>query len=228
MRIANTIQRSQEMSYRNIAIIGILFFALTGISSAQKSISDLREALSQNPHDKEILLNLGIAYHNEGVSGDKDAVKKGFACLDTLLALDPTNAVALAYRGSLWTLRGRDAWWPFTRMSDVDRGIDEMDKAVDLAPDNVTVRLTRGINSVHLPSMFKRIGTAEKDFYYLVNMPSFQKLDPGLRSTIYYWSGMAYKQDDQTDKAKEFFKKAVETAPGSENANNASQELKNF
>lgn len=208
-------------------IIGIVFatFLSAAVCHSQQSIKDLQGQVSQSPHDITALLNLGIAYHNDGASGNKESVEKGFACLDTLLALDPTNAMALAYRGSLWTMRGRDAWWPFTKMSDVDKGIDELDKAVDLAPENVSIRLVRGINSVRLPSMFKRLGIAIKDFYYLVNLPAFPQFDAHLKSTIYYWSGFAYKQDGQPEKAKELLQKAIDIAPDSENARNARQEL---
>jgi len=209
-------------------MVVIALFIMTTVSYSQQSIADLQAQVAREPHDMNALLSLGIAYHNAAVAGDKNATDKGFACLDTILARDPANAVALAYRGSLWTIRGRDAWWPFTKLSDVDKGIDQMDKAIDLAPDNVTVRLTRGINSVHLPSLFKRIGTAEKDFYYLLNSPSFTHFDSQLKSTIYYWSGYAYKQDNQNAKAKELLQKAIDVAPDSPNAKNAQNELKNL
>ncbi|MFZ1081818.1 MAG: tetratricopeptide repeat protein [Candidatus Kryptoniota bacterium] len=216
------------MNYRYTIKVAFAVFLMTVACYSQQSIKDLQAQVSQSPHDIKALMSLGIAYHSEAVTGNKDAVEKGFECLDTVLALDPTNAMALAYRGSLWTMRGRDAFWPFTKMNDVDKGIDEMDKAVDLAPDNITVRLTRGINSVHLPSMFKRLGTALKDFSYLLKMPAFPHFDAGLQSTIYYWAGVAYKQDNQRDKAKEYLQKAIDAAPGSDNAKNAQQELKDL
>lgn len=214
------------MNHRYIISASLAVILFASVCYSQESISDLKARVAQSPHDTGPLLALGIAYHNEAVAGNKKSVDEGFACLDTLLAHDPTSAVALAYRGSLWTMRGRDAWWPFAKLNDVHKGIDEMDKAVDLAPDNVSVRLVRGINSVHLPSMFKRLGTAMKDFYYLLNSPAFSHFDANLKSTIYYWSGVAYKQDNQSGKAKEFFRKAVEAAPNSDTGKDAAQELK--
>jgi len=216
------------MNYRSIISAAIVIFSMTMVCHSQQTIADLQAQAAHAPHDIKSLLALGIAYHTEGVAGDKKAVEEGFGCFDTVLALDPANAVALAYRGSLWTMRGRDAWWPFTKMSNVDKGIDEMDKAVDLAPDNVSVRLVRGINSAHLPSMFKRLGTAQKDFYYLLNSPAFPHFDAHLKSTIYYWSGFVYKQDNQPEKAKELLQKAIDVAPDSDTAKNARQELKDL
>jgi tetratricopeptide (TPR) repeat protein len=216
------------MKYHSIIKTAIAVFLMAAACYSQQSIENLQAKVASAPHDTTALLALGIAYHNEGVAGNKDAVEQGFTSLDTVLALDPTNAVALVYRGSLWTLRGRDAWWPFTKKSDVEKGIDEMDKAADLAPDNVSVRLTRGINSAQLPGMFNRLGTALKDFYYLLNSPAFPHFDPHLQSTIYYWSGYAYKKDNQPEKAKELLQKAIDAAPESGTAKNAQKELKDL
>lgn len=214
------------MNYRAIVSVIVLVPSFFITCPAQESAKDLEAQLQRAPHDVNALMKLGVLYHNEGVAGNEKSVEKGFSCFDTVLALDPTNAVALAYWGSLWTLRARDAWWPFTKMSHVDKGIDEMDKAVELAPDDVRVRLTRGINSVNLPSMFKRLGTALKDFTFLLGHPGFTKFDARLQSTIYCWAGIAYKHDNQRDKAKELLQKAISVAPQSDTARNAEQELK--
>jgi hypothetical protein len=63
-------------------------------------------------------------YHDRGADGNEAAVEKGMTYLDKAHELEPANEVALAYRGGLWTMRARDAWWPFTKMSRVDKRID--------------------------------------------------------------------------------------------------------
>jgi cytochrome c-type biogenesis protein CcmH/NrfG len=131
----------------------MLGWFLMSMGIAQGTVQDLETKLSQNPNDINTLVQLGKVYHDQGGNGNKEAVEKGMTYLDKALELEPANGVALAYRGSLWTMRARDAWWPFTKMSRVDKGIDEMDKAVELAPTDVTVRIVRGINSIQLPSM---------------------------------------------------------------------------
>ncbi len=213
------------MIQRMLTVV-ILAFLFTGISRTQDNAKDLEGVLEQKPNDVETLMKLGKIYHDQGVAGNDDAVEKGFTCLDKVLQIDPSNAVALAYRGSLWTLRARNAWWPFTKMKDVDKGIDEMDKAVDLAPDNISVRLVRGINSVQLPSMFHRLPIALKDFEYLMNDSKFAGFNPHLQSTIYCWAGIAYNADGQTAKAKELLQKAVSADPNSDTSHKAENELK--
>ena len=213
------------MIQRMFAIV-FLAFLFTGISRTQDNEKDLQGVLAQKPNDVETLMKLGKIYHDQGVAGNDDAVDKGFTCFDKILQIDPSNAVALVYRGSLWTLRARDAWWPFTKMKDVDKGVDEMDKAVDLAPDNISVRLVRGINSVNLPSMFHRLPVALKDFEYMMSDAKFAGFNPHLQATIYCWAGIAYNNDNQTAKAKELLQKAISADPNSETAHKAENELK--
>jgi tetratricopeptide (TPR) repeat protein len=206
--------------------IAFLTLFLAGIAHTQDNVKDLEGVLEQKPNDVETLMKLGKIYYDQGVAGNDDAVDKGFTCFDKVLQIDPSNAVALVYRGSLWTLRARDAWWPFTKMKDVDKGVDEMDKAVDLAPDNISVRLVRGINSVQLPSMFRRLPIALKDFEYMMNDARFTGFNPHLQSTIFCWAGIAYNNDGQPAKAKELLQKAVSADPNSETARKAENELK--
>jgi tetratricopeptide (TPR) repeat protein len=207
----------------SIILLSSLIFAL---SFSQQNAKELEERLQQKPNDIETLLALGKLYHDHGVAGDKEAVDRGFTYLDKVIEHDPTNAVAWAYRGSLWTMRGRDAWFPFTKLKHVDKGIDELDKAAELGPDNIAVRITRGINNVQLPSMFKRLGTALKDFSFLLADSRFPHLEAHVQSMIYYWAGIAYRRDNQTGKAKECLEKAISAAPESVTARKAEKELK--
>ncbi len=204
----------------------LLAFAALNISAAQDRVKELEATLQKSPDDISTLIALGTIYHTQAVAGNEDAVDKGFACFDKVLQGDPSNAVAHVYRGSLWTLRGRDAWWPFTKAKDVDKGVDDMDKAADLAPADVTVRIVRGINSTNLPSMFRRLPVALKDFEFLMNDARFVHFDAHLQATIYCWAGIAYKNDSQPARAKELLQKAISADPNSDMARRAENELK--
>jgi tetratricopeptide (TPR) repeat protein len=193
-----------------------------GISVAQQSAQELETALAKNPNDVKILKRLGTMYYYQAADRNEQAVEKGIACFDKCLTLDSTDAVARAYRGCLWTMRGRDA----SSMEDVDKGIVEMDKAVTMAPKNITIRIIRGINSAVLPSPFNRMEIAFKDFNYLKGLPEFPHFGADLQSTIYCWDGIAHRNDNKLDKAKELLKKAITVAPNSESAKRAEQELK--
>jgi len=213
---------------RKSVLIAALWLLAASTVLAQPTIKDLEDTLSRNPSDVAALVQLGKLYHDRAAAGDNDAVEKGFTYLDRALELDSSNAVALAYRGSLWTMRARDAWWPFNKLSKVDRGVDEMDKAVDRAPENITVRLVRAINGVQLPEMFHRLPVALKDFDHLLKTPEFGRLTPQLRCTIYCWAGIANKKDHQPARAKEYLQRAVDLGAGTPLGTRAQVELKDL
>jgi tetratricopeptide (TPR) repeat protein len=202
-----------------VALVCLLSF---GISSAQDSAQELESSLAKNPNDVKILSRLGTVYYYRAAAGDEQAVEKGIVCFDKCLTLDSSDAVSRVYRGSLWTMRGRDA----SSMEDADKGIVEMDRAVTMAPRNLTVRLVRGINSTVLPSPFNRLEIAFEDFNYLLGLPEFPHFNAELQSTIYCWAGIAYRNDNKMDKAKELLKQAITVAPHSESGKRAEQELK--
>jgi cytochrome c-type biogenesis protein CcmH/NrfG len=57
-------------------------------------IREMENALEKEPANKEILLKLGILYHNIGLKGDKGAVDRGEEILKRLIKIDPNNADA--------------------------------------------------------------------------------------------------------------------------------------
>lgn len=212
------------MIHKSIAIL-FTCLAVSLTASAQQPVGELEKALQQKPNDVQTLVALGKIYLDQAAAGDAAAVEKGMTYLDKALEIQSTNSVALAYRGSLWTIRGREASDPFDKMNFVEKGIDEMDRAVEMTPDNVTARLVRGVNSVKLPSLFNRLAIAIKDFSFLLADSRFSHLDVQLQSTIYYWAGVAYKNDNQKSKARELLEKAISTSPNSGIAASAQEEL---
>ena len=218
-------QRRRKTVIRRIVTILSLYSALTIGATAQQSAGEIEKALQQKSNDVGTLVNLGKLCHEQGSTGDEQAVEKGIMVLDKALEIEKTNSMALVYRGSLWTMRGRDASDPFEKMKDVENGIDDMNKAVELAPDDISVRLVRGINSIQLPTFFNRLSTAIKDFSFLVEDPRLSHLDVQLQATIYCWAGVAYKRDSQRIKAKELLEKAFSLSPNSGIAQKAEQEL---
>ena len=201
---------------------------LVASGRSQDRIRELDGMLQSSPDDKSVLMELGRLYHDKAAVGDAGAVDKGFRCLDRLLAIDTANAPALAYRGSLWILRARDSWWPPNKWSNIRKGGAEMDVAVGLAPDNMMVRLLRGMNALAAPGFLGRLPVALEDFIVLLKHPAFPDQPKELKVSIYYYAGVAHKRADDYDKARELFKKAISLLPGSEFAERAQAELKDM
>lgn len=183
----------------------------------QMQIAALKDSLRQEPENTGILLKLGILYHNLGVEGDKKAVKRAKKLFQKLLELDPQNAEALAWYGSVLTLRGRDVLFPVSKLGYVSNGIKKMDKAVELAPDNINVRMVRTHNSLNLPGIFHRTKIAITDFEHLLTLKEKrrQEFSKDLLAKIFFGLGNAYKKKEDTNKARENWQKAVEVLPDS-------------
>jgi len=125
------------------------------------------ERMTREGTNVAILYSLGDACHDAGVDGDKHAVGRAEKYLRQLLAIVPTNAPALALLGSVYTIKGRDAFWPTTQIKLVREGNDYMDRAVKLAPDDLQTRLTRAFNNAHMPDFLGRSETVIADLQWL-------------------------------------------------------------
>jgi tetratricopeptide (TPR) repeat protein len=195
---------------------------------AQDRIRELEGSLKSYPGDVSILMELGRLYHDKAAGGDADAVDMGFRCLDKLLIIDTANVVALADRGDLWAMRARDSWWPPNKWSSLRKGAADLDLAVGLAPDNMMVRMVRGMNALAAPGFLGRLSIALEDFIVLLKHPAFPEQSKELRVSIYYYAGVAHKRADDYDKARELFKKAISIFPDSDFAKRSQDELKDM
>ena len=80
-----------------------------------------------------------------------------------------------------------------------------MDKAVRRSPDNITVRMTRGCNSMALPGFLNRRSFAFEDFEYLAQR--FEKepqLPAALKSQVYENLAELYRRTRETAKAEKY------------------------
>jgi len=144
-----------------------MIFLLLILSSKNLSaqITQWEKQLKSDPSNTELLLKLGKAYHDvAGENEDKEAVKKAEKYLSKLLEIEPGNALAMVYYGSVLTMKARDAFFPWEKMKYMKKGFGKMDSAVALDPDEPEVRLIRAINSTLVPKMFNRLKMALSDF----------------------------------------------------------------
>jgi len=200
--------------------------ALVASVYSQDKSRELEQRLKTNPRDESTLMELGRLYHDQGASGDGSAVDNGIRVFDQLLEIDSTNAVALAYRGALWTMQGRDSWWPPNKLKYMRKGCEELDRAIEMDPGNIMVHLIRGINGLGLPEYVGRLSISLEDFIVLLRRPDFQEQTKELKSVILYYGGVAHKRADDYDRARELFKRAIAIFPGSEYAKRSQDELR--
>jgi tetratricopeptide (TPR) repeat protein len=206
---------------KTLISIFIIFLMCVSMVSAQGEPEDaamLEKQLETNPDNPELLLKLGRIYHNMGAGGDKAAVKKAVDYLEKLIELNPGHAGAHCWYGSALTLKGRDAWFPLFKISHVNKGLSEMDKAVSLDPENIHIRMARAGNGLALPDMFNRMETVLGDYEHLKNMAEKKpgSLDSQTYLSVLFNLGRAYARAGNHEKSVENLNMVIRMAPDSE------------
>lgn len=112
-------------------------------------------------------LDDGIAFANAARKGDGASVQMAIDCLEVLEQNAPENYTVLAYLGSAYALKGRDSSEVSDKLRFTNIGLDNLDYAVELAPNDFVVRIIRWNVSKALPSMFGRETKIVEDLHAL-------------------------------------------------------------
>jgi tetratricopeptide (TPR) repeat protein len=142
---------------------------LTDVQLSEK-ISGFQKGLDQNPSDYEALKALGIAYHIKARKDAKEYAPRAVEFLSRAYEINKKDNETMCYLGSATTMMAKTAWNPISKMSYVNKGAGLMDKAVKRDPDNVSVRITRALNSKSLPSFLNRGDIVLEDFEHLAGL----------------------------------------------------------
>lgn len=157
-----------------------------------------------------------------GFDGDKDAMGRAMKATDGILAKDPNNAEALAWNSSGKAamcgeaFQGGDFKKGMTLWSEGKAGLA---RAVELAPDNISVRLVRGKtmveSSLHdpMPASSKEAAlTAVEDLEVAASMFEKYELPDDFRREVYSWLYQAAAKAGDLEKAEKYKKLAGEKA----------------
>ena len=173
-------------------------------------ISEFQKELDQNSSHYDAIKGLGIAYH---IKAQEDAKKFAQRAVDMLTRAHEMNKrdyEALCYLGSAMTMMAKTTWNPIKKMSYVNKGIALMDKAVKRDPDNITVRMARGYNSMRLPGFLERKGVALEDFEHLAEMIEKDPVSfSSIKREVYSNLAELYRKKGEEDKAEKCMKLAA-------------------
>lgn len=174
------------------------------------------------------LKRLGIAWHNLASIDNgwwRAASEQAFTVLTQAQTANPNDPEVLAYLGSAQTLIARDSWNVFTKISQVNKGIALIDKAVSLAPSDVAVRMIRAHNSLKLPESFGRQPRALEDLEFLYAHKSTLNMKVETQAEICFMLGEIMIKNGDAAKAKTLFTEARTLAPQSQWAQRAAEKL---
>lgn len=191
-------------------------FGVNDKDRLQAILSESKTHLAAATNDVKWLEAAGIASHQLAAQNVKSASEDAVMYLKKANALMPRNAELMAYLGSAYAMLGRDSGFVVNKVSNVNKGLAMLDKAVKLAPDDPMVRFIRGSVSYGVPVMFSRKDTAEADYLFFVKKAeSDASLNPERLAEAYYKLGRLATEKKQHGAAAEYYQKAQRALPQS-------------
>jgi tetratricopeptide (TPR) repeat protein len=161
-----------------------------------------------------------------GFAGSTARLAKGMAVCERALAANPDNAEALVWHGSGLAFNAGTAFQSGDMTTGGDlwqRGMQEMDKAVALEPDNVGVRIPRGAvllqASMNMPPAMARplVEKGVGDYEHVLALQSayFGTLGDHPKGELLFGLAEGYSRLGNNDKARLYFSRLIADAPAS-------------
>ncbi len=204
-------------NYFFIRIVLTTLILFTGISAAygddlfklnylnmnelNKQISRFENQIKEDPSNITAKKGLGISFHIKATADTEEYAERAASKLENAYSYNKKDYEVMVYFGSATTMLATTTWNPMKKMSYVNKGTALMDKAVRRAPENITVRMTRGLNSMNLPSLFKRRALALEDFEYLAEQIKKKPELKIIAKSVYSNLVKLYKENKEEEKS---------------------------
>jgi len=178
-------------------------------------------------------------YFFAGLAGDATSLQQGMEICEEILAQDPKQAEPLVWHGMGLVARSRDAFQKGDQQTGItlwDRGLKEMDQAVEIAPDSLGVRIVRGavlLTATHYlhnldverPLIEKGISDYEKA--YSVQGPGLSHLGTHKSGELMLGLADGYSRLGDQGKARAWFERIQKELPGTSYEKSAAAWLEN-
>ena len=172
-------------------------------------------------------------YFFAGLAGDAASLQKGMKFCEDILAKDPKQPEALVWHGMGLVGQSREAFKKGDQQNGASlwqRGLDEMDQAEALAPNDLSVRIVRGavllVASQYLPDpeaarpLIEK-GLSDYEKAYSVQGPDLSHLGTHPRGELMIGMADAYARLGQPDKAQQWFERIQKEMPATPYAKSA-------
>ncbi len=171
-------------------------------------------------------------YFFAGLAGDAASLQKGMKICEDILATDPRQPEALVWHGMGLVQQSREAFQKGDQQTGGalwQRGLDEMDEAATLAPNDLGVRIVRGavllVASQYLPEEAARPliekGLSDYEKTYSIQGPDLSRLGMHKSGELMIGLADAYARLGQADKAQPWFERIQKELPGTPYATSA-------
>jgi tetratricopeptide (TPR) repeat protein len=174
----------------------------------------LEEATRTEPDNADLWYALGYVYLAQGAqalqaqnpAGAMSSMQKGPAALRQALKINPEHAPALSQLGGIQTLLG-----PVLKLPAMaPRGVGQMNRAVELAPESVVVRLMRAFAGPNLPPELRDTRHEAEDLDYLISVAEWGTAGDYLRIL----RGDLHYEMGQPEQARAMYRSVENTGSG--------------
>jgi len=171
-------------------------------------------------------------YFFAGLAGDAASLEKGMKICEDILANDPKQPEALVWHGTGLVTESRQAFEKGDQEKGGQlwqRGLDEMDQAEAMAPNDLGVRIVRGavllVASQYLPNeaahpLIEK-GLSDYEKAYSVQGPDLSHLATHQSGELMIGMADAYARLGQEEKAQQWFERIQKDLPGTPYAKSA-------
>ncbi len=191
-----------------LALVLLMLLAATSATSAR----DLTAFLSAQ------------ALYLRGVEGDSTANEQAQALLQALTQVEPADPLLQVYLGATYTLQGRDAWLPWSKVHLTEEGLDRMAKSLKLLPKepeqlangaylDLEVKVLCAITFTQVPQLFGRFEQGEQLFAEVFGDARFAQVPASRQAEVYYYAALAKAEVAKGSEALTLAKQALALAP---------------
>jgi tetratricopeptide (TPR) repeat protein len=170
------------------------------------------------------------------IQGDREALGQALEMLEAKLAAEPDHPEALVYHGSLEMAVSGDAFEKGDREGGRSlwaKGLREMDRSVEVAPERLDVRIPRGATLLFISrevpperaAGLLRRSVEDYGAAYAVQKDHLAQLSTHARGELLLGLADGYQRLGDTERADDLFRQAVELLPGTEYATEARAQL---
>jgi hypothetical protein len=118
--------------------------------------------------DSEMISRLRSLYVEAG--DRREAIDEAAKLLAGLTADDRAEPLIEAFDSAFEIARAKHAFWPFSKLKHVRRGLPVLDRLVEEYPDDVEIRFLRLVSCYYMPGIMGRKGSVREDFAVLIDL----------------------------------------------------------
>lgn len=178
-------------------------------------------------HESGAMWDEARRFYVHAAAGDAAALREATRLLERLVEEGAVGARAWAYLGSSRLLEAAAAAAPLRKLELSRAGGMWLERAVAVAPEDVEVRVVRGLSLVHLPAFFhkRKLGQADLLWAY-ARLEQAEDVPAELRAAVCWQVGLLYERQRQVEAARDAWARAVQWAPQSRAGGLAAARLK--